>query len=172
MALKRGAEGVATLPWWTLRMDVDLPSCDGEQGQWRRKLAVIGDRASSLDPTAKGLLWAGVIIVWQAITVTVFSVPLALLHWKAPSAGQWFGFLLCGFLGSLGHYCLTRSFRIADISATQSVKFLDLLWAALMGWLIFGDAPSRSILIGGVVICASTIWIARRESRASASTSR
>ncbi len=107
----------------------------------------------------------GVILVWQAITVTVFSLPLALLHWQAPSAEQWAGFLLCGFLGSLGHYCLTRSFHIADISATQSVKFLDLLWAAAMGWLIFGDLPSRSTLIGGGVICASTIWIARREAR-------
>jgi len=107
----------------------------------------------------------GVILIWQSLTVTVFSVPLALLHWRAPTLSQWLGFLLCGFLGSLAHYCLTRSFRIADISATQSVKFLDLLWAALMGWLAFGDVPSRSTLIGGVVICASTVWIARRESR-------
>ena len=112
----------------------------------------------------------GVILVWQSITVTLFSIPLALLHWQAPTPAQWLGFLLCGFLGSLGHYCLTRSFRIADISATQSAKFLDLLWAALLGWLVFGDAPSRSTLIGGVVICASTIWIARRESRGAAPT--
>ncbi|MDB5899724.1 MAG: putative transporter, partial [Ramlibacter sp.] len=58
-----------------------------------------------------------------------------------------------------------RSYAAADISATQSVKFLDLIWATLVGWLAFGDEPSRSTLIGGVVICASTIWIARRESR-------
>ena len=68
-------------------------------------------------------------------------------------------------MGSIGHYCLTRSMRVADLSATQSAKFLDLLWAALMGWIVFGDIPSRSTLIGGIVICASTIWIARRESR-------
>ena len=73
--------------------------------------------------------------------------------------------LLCGVLGSAGHYCLTRSYAVADISATQSVKFLDLVWAALIGWLAFGDVPSRSTLIGGVVICAATLWIARRESR-------
>ena len=64
-----------------------------------------------------------------------------------------------------GHYCLTRSFRVADISATQSVKFLDLVWAALLGWLVFADLPSSSTLIGGVVICAATLWVARRESR-------
>jgi drug/metabolite transporter (DMT)-like permease len=106
-----------------------------------------------------------VIVVWQSITVTVFSLPLALLHWQAPSAAQWLAFLACGVLGSAGHYCLTRSFSIADISATQSVKFLDLVWATALGWLVFGDSPSRWTLIGGVVICASTIWIARRESR-------
>jgi drug/metabolite transporter (DMT)-like permease len=106
-----------------------------------------------------------VIVVWQSITVTLFSLPLALLHWQAPGAGQWMLFLVCGILGSAGHYCLTRSYAVADISATQSVKFLDLVWAALIGWLAFGDVPSRSTLVGGVVICAATLWIARRESR-------
>jgi drug/metabolite transporter (DMT)-like permease len=106
-----------------------------------------------------------VIVVWQAITVTAFSLPLALLHWKTPSLVQWFNFLLCGILGSAGHYCLTRSFSIADISATQSVKFLDLVWAAALGWLVFGDLPTRWTLLGGIVICASTLWIARREAR-------
>jgi drug/metabolite transporter (DMT)-like permease len=107
----------------------------------------------------------GVIVVWQAISVTVFSLPLALLHWHTPTPWQWFGFVLCGLLGSAGHYCLTRSFRSADISSTQSVKFLDLVWATTIGWLLFAEVPSRSTLIGGAVICAATIWIARRESR-------
>ena len=59
-------------------------------------------------------------------------MPLALLHWAPPTPWQWAGFMLCGALGSLSHYCLTRSFRVADISATQSTKFLELLWAALL----------------------------------------
>lgn len=106
-----------------------------------------------------------VIVLWQAISVTLFSLPLALLHWQWPSAGQWLLFLLCGVLGSAGHYCLTSSYAAADISASQSVKFLDLVWATLIGWIVFSDAPSQATLIGGTVICASTLWIARRESR-------
>lgn len=106
-----------------------------------------------------------VIVAWQAVSVTLFSLPLALLHWQWPTAGQWLLFALCGLLGSGGHYCLTRSYAAADISATQSVKFLDLVWATLVGWLAFRDAPSQATLIGGTVICASTLWIARRESR-------
>ena len=85
-----------------------------------------------------------VIVVWQSITVTLLSLPLALWHWQKPSAAQWMLCLLCGLLGSTAHYCLTRSYATADISATQSVKFLDLVWASLIGWLWFGDVPSRS----------------------------
>ena len=70
-----------------------------------------------------------------------------------------------GFLGSAGHYCLTRSFHVADISSTQSVKFLDLLWSAGLGFLFFADVPTETTLAGGVVIAAATLWVARREHR-------
>jgi drug/metabolite transporter (DMT)-like permease len=107
----------------------------------------------------------GTILLWQSLTITLFSLPLALPGWQWPSAWQWAGFALCGLLGSAGHYCLTQSFRVADISATQSMKFLDLIWSALLGWALFADVPTQSTLIGGAVICAATIWVARRESR-------
>lgn len=107
----------------------------------------------------------GVIVFWQALSVTVFSLPMALWVWQAPTPWQWVGFLLCGAMGSGGHYCLTRSFRVADISSTQSVKFLELLWAAFLGWLMFGDVPAQTTLAGGVLICAATLWVARREQR-------
>ena len=107
-----------------------------------------------------------VIVLWQCISITLFSLPMAMLNWQTPTTAQTIAFLFCGLLGSLGHYCLTRSFSVADISATQSVKFLDLIWAAVLGWIVFGDVPSNSTLIGGFVICASTLWLAHRESRA------
>ena len=106
-----------------------------------------------------------VIVAWQSISVTALSLPLALWHWQAPGLVHWLLFLVCGLLGSTAHYCLTRSYATADISATQSVKFLELVWATLIGWLWFADRPSRSTLAGGLVICLSTLWIARREAR-------
>ena len=106
-----------------------------------------------------------VIVAWQSISVAALSLPMALLHWKWPAPWQWFAFAICGCLGSLGHYMLTRSFSVTDISATQSVKFLDLVWATVLGWVVFGDSPSHSTLAGGAVICTSTLWIAQREAR-------
>lgn len=106
-----------------------------------------------------------VIVFWQALSVTVCSVPMALWVWQTPSMWQWGGFLVAGLIGVAGHYSVTRGFAITDISSTQSVKFLELIWAACMGWLIFGDVPTRYTLVGGALISASTIWIAHRESK-------
>lgn len=106
-----------------------------------------------------------VIVVWQGITITLLSLPLAVPFWQWPQPEQWGWFAIGGVLGSLGHYCLTRSFVSADISATQSVRFLDLIWAALLGFAVFGDVPAVTTLIGGTVILASTVWIAHREAR-------
>jgi len=106
---------------------------------------------------------ATVIVFWQALTVSLFSLPLALLHWQNPSLWQWVGFFIAGILGSVGHYCWTRAFHAADISSTQSLRFLDLVWTSALGWLIFSDIPSQSTWIGAVVILAATVWLARRE---------
>ena len=108
---------------------------------------------------------AGVIVFWQAITVTIFSLPMALPHWQTPTLLQWGAFAMTGVLGTLGHYCLTRAFHTADISATQSLRFLDLVWASLAGWLVFGDVPSQLTWAGALVILGATVWIARREGR-------
>jgi drug/metabolite transporter (DMT)-like permease len=108
---------------------------------------------------------AGVIVLWQALTVTVLSLPMALPNWQAPTLMQWLGFAATGVLGTLAHYCLTRAFALADISATQSLRFLDLVWASILGWLVFGDVPSQSTWLGAFVILWATVWIARREGR-------
>jgi drug/metabolite transporter (DMT)-like permease len=104
-----------------------------------------------------------VILVWQCITISLFSLPLALPVWVWPTATQWLWFLASGVVGSAGHYCVNRAFGAADATASQTVKFLDLLWMTVLGFIVFGDVPTMSTLIGGVIICAATTWVARRE---------
>ncbi|MGQ0512652.1 MAG: DMT family transporter [Betaproteobacteria bacterium] len=106
-----------------------------------------------------------VIVLWQHVWVSALFLPFALSRWAAPSLEQWSWLVLCGLLGAAGHYCTTRAFHVADISATQSVKFLDLVWAALLGFAVFGTVPAGWTVVGGIVILVSTLWLARRESR-------
>ena len=107
----------------------------------------------------------GTILLWQQIIIAGLSLPLAMGVWQPLSAMQWAGFLACGALGTLGHYALTKSLRVAEISSTQSVKFIELIWAALLGWVVFADVPTLHTLAGGLLIAAATIWVTRREAR-------
>lgn len=106
-----------------------------------------------------------VIVVWQCITISVFTLPLAIPQWEWPTLVQWSIFLGSGVLGSVAHYCATSALRAADASATQSVKFLDMVWMTTMGFLVFSDVPTISTIAGGLVIAGATTWIARRESK-------
>ena len=108
---------------------------------------------------------AAVIVLWQTLLISAMSLPLALAFWTWPTPAQWLLAVLSGIGGTAGHYCLTRSFASADISATQSVKFVDLLWAALIGWVAFGDVLRPTTVIGGAVIIASIVLLERYERR-------
>lgn len=109
-----------------------------------------------------------VLVLWQAASITLLAAPLALFNWQPVGLAQAGLIILAGVLGNVGQYCMTRSFHRTDISATQSVRFLDLLWASIFGWLFFNDVPAQTTIAGGVVILASSLWIAHRESRARA----
>jgi drug/metabolite transporter (DMT)-like permease len=109
-----------------------------------------------------------VVVLWQHLWVSALLAGFALAYWTPPSPRQWALLVLCGFLGAGGHYCMTRAFRVADISAIQPVKFLELVWAAILGVLVFGTQPAGATVFGGVVILASTLLLARHETRAAA----
>ena len=104
-----------------------------------------------------------VIVAWQSITVALLSLPIAALDWTWPSGIQWGMLMGCGVLGSTGHYCLTRAFVAADISATQPARFFDLVWSATAGWVAFREVPSEATMIGAAIILGVTTWLAQRE---------
>lgn len=104
-----------------------------------------------------------VITVWQSLVVTVCSLPLAALHWSPPSLEVVLVAMACGVLTLIGNYCFARAFSEADISATQPARFLDLVWAAILGGIMFGDRMEASTWMGSGVILSATIWAAHRE---------
>ena len=106
-----------------------------------------------------------VVVLWQHLWVSLLLLPVAIAYWTMPSAAQWGLLIVCGVLGAAGHYCMTRAFRVADISAVQSVKFLELVWASITGFIVFGTVPGFWTVVGGAIIFSSTLWLARRETR-------
>jgi drug/metabolite transporter (DMT)-like permease len=117
------------------------------------------------------VFWLGVMIGVLSLPFAIFSVewpaagPALAVAWRWPTIAQWALLLSCGLVGSTAHYCMTRAYHIADVSVVQPVRFLDLVWSVVFGFIVFSHLPTVWALVGGSIICASTLWIARRESR-------
>ena len=106
------------------------------------------------------------IICWQTCLMILFFFPPALLVWQWPTWTALGLLAIAGVLGTSANMCLVNAYKVADISVLQPLTFLNLIWAAIMGYLVFADLPDHWTFIGAAVIVASTTYIARRESRA------
>jgi drug/metabolite transporter (DMT)-like permease len=110
------------------------------------------------------------IVAWLSVAVTLALLPAALAVWRTPTLEE-LGWLFCvAALATAGHVTLTQAFRAADMTVTQPVQFFQLVWAALLGLLLFGEHPEIWTWVGGGMIVASATWIAHYESRPRART--
>ncbi len=105
------------------------------------------------------------IVALLSLTVTVGLAPFAWANWVPVSLHQFAWLGIVAVAATLGHYCMTRAFAAAPVSVTQPVTFLQLLWATLLGALVFGEPVDPFVLLGGGIIIASVFYITWRESR-------
>jgi len=75
----------------------------------------------------------------------------------------WLIFLVIGGFGGLGQLLMTASLRYAPVSAVVPFDYVQLLWAVLLGWLLFGDRPAATTWAGAAVIVASGLYTVYRE---------
>jgi EamA-like transporter family. len=83
----------------------------------------------------------------------------------SPSPLQWLQIASLGFYGGVGHFILIRAFRLAPASTLTPFGYTQLIWAGLLGWLVFGHIPDALSAAGMVVIAASGLWLALGERR-------
>ncbi|MBA3909836.1 MAG: hypothetical protein C0524_08075 [Rhodobacter sp.] len=71
-------------------------------------------------------------------------------------------------MATLGHYTMTRAFGAAPLAVTQPVTFLQIVWAALLGALVFGERVDAFVLLGGAMIVGAVslnTWAEARRGR-------
>ena len=106
------------------------------------------------------------IVAYLSLSMMVPSGIAMAFVWQTPTLGQLAFMVLIGFLGSAGHLLLTTAYKIADISAVEPVVFARLVWAAIVGWFLFGEFPGLWVWLGGALIVGASTWLANREAQA------
>jgi drug/metabolite transporter (DMT)-like permease len=65
----------------------------------------------------------------------------------------------------VNHFAVTWAIKLSDIGFIEPITFTRLIWAAIVGYFIFGDEPNVYTLVGGSIVLASVVYIARCERR-------
>jgi len=110
-----------------------------------------------------GQVNASVVVGMLSITVTICLAPLAAAVWTPPTATQIFWLFWVAAFATAGHFAMTLAFAAAPVTITQPVTFLQLVWAVALGALLFGEAVDAFVVLGGLVIMASVVFISWRE---------
>mgnify|MGYP001156711498 FL=1 len=105
------------------------------------------------------------IIAFLSLFATLVLLPFALVVWRTPSGLELFWLFITAVFATSAHYSMNRAFKVADITALQPVMFLQLVWATLLGLIMFDERPDLWIWIGGVIIVATASLTARHEAR-------
>ncbi len=115
------------------------------------------------------LVPASTVVALLSLTVTIGLLPLALWVWVPVAPLHIAGLAVVAFLATAGHYMMTRAFRVAPMTVTQPVTFLNLVWAALAGSLIFAEPVDFWVLLGGGLILSAISWVTFAERTAAQS---
>lgn len=108
---------------------------------------------------------ASVIVALMSLTVTLGLLPFALIQWQPVSLSHFLWLGLVAAFATAAHYCMTRAFVAAPMSVTQPVTFLQLVWATLLGAIVFGEAVDAFVIAGGAIIIGAVSWISWTEAR-------
>jgi drug/metabolite transporter (DMT)-like permease len=91
-------------------------------------------------------------------------VPVLPFVWSAPPSALDLGLLLAvGAFGSFGHYLLILAHHRAPASVLSPFMYTQLLWASMLGYLVFANVPNRWTLAGAGIVVASGLYLLYRE---------
>lgn len=102
------------------------------------------------------------ILLWSTLAVIVASLLTILSGWKALTPGAAGLLVVNGVLGGSAHFLIIDSLRLADASLVAPFRYTGLVWAMLLGFLIWGRIPDGWTIAGAAILIASCVYIIER----------
>jgi drug/metabolite transporter (DMT)-like permease len=102
-------------------------------------------------------------MTYSAISGVVIVSLLVPFVWVAPTWHEVLLGVLIGLTSTAGQWIVVLAFRYADASVLAPFSYTQLLWASVLGFLIFGEVPDLWTVVGAAIIVASGLYTAHRE---------
>ena len=108
---------------------------------------------------------AGTMVFTMNLIQSLILVGPAIYFWVTPDWHHLPWLLLLGTSGIITHFCISKALVLIDTSVCFPLDFLRLPFIALIAYLLWGETFSPWVLIGALVIFASTYFSVRREAK-------
>jgi drug/metabolite transporter (DMT)-like permease len=108
---------------------------------------------------------ANTLLMWQLVTVAFFQSFLLPFGWRLPAPIDAAMLFASGFTNAIGQYFWTQALHLAPATAVSPFYYLMLVWAMVIGFLVWGDIPTKGLLIGSAIVVASGLFLLWREAR-------
>ncbi len=83
--------------------------------------------------------------------------------WESPSHIELAALIGTGLCGGVAHILLTESYRFAPASVLAPFDYTAMLWAFLLGFVVFGELPTVTVYIGSVIVAGAGLYVIWRE---------
>ena len=105
------------------------------------------------------------IISYSNILMLPMSFVAALFFWQWPDWPQLMWLVILGIVSSAAGFMDTQGLRLAETHVVMPLEFLKLIWAALLGYVLFSEIPDTYTWVGGSMIFVSAVYIAVRAAK-------
>ena len=103
------------------------------------------------------------IVLWFSLLSLAAIGALMPFFGRVHDAREWVILLAIGSFGGIAQLLLTASLRFAPVPVVVPFDYTQLLWAVLLGWLVFADEPAATTWLGAAIIIASGLYTLWRE---------
>jgi S-adenosylmethionine uptake transporter len=103
------------------------------------------------------------LVAWQFAGAGLVGAMLTPFGWVTPGALDLALMFLVGIVAMVCFICITKALALAQASVLAPFQYTSIVWAALLGWVVWGDKPTPPIAIGNAIIIASGLYVFYRE---------
>ena len=102
------------------------------------------------------------------VVIPIAMTAVGAWFWEPMSAPDWAWMILLCITGALGHYTLIKCYELAEASAVQPFAYLQLVFASILGILVFNESVRMNVALGTALIVAAGLFTLWRERRSKA----
>ena len=103
------------------------------------------------------------IVISFTLCTTLVSAVFLPFQWVTPDLPDLALLIGVGLVGGLAQIAMTNAFRFAEVSLVVPFEYSAMLWAALLGFLFWGEIPGNHVWLGVAIVIASGLYILYRE---------